>query len=105
MDSDTRGYLAAAYMMKSNHASMPWTKLSYFYKGKNLLDQSIEEQPNNIEWRLFRYEIQIRIPKGLKYNHMAEDRSILIAYKENRVNSKKDEDLYQKISLLKLNKG
>ena len=34
LKTETKGYLAAAYMMKSNHASMPWTKLNFFYKGK-----------------------------------------------------------------------
>lgn len=102
---ENKGYLAAAYMMKSNHASMPWTKLNYFYKGKKLLNQAIKEQPENIEWRLFRYEVQIRIPKGLKYNNIEEDKNKFLDYLSNPQNKKKDESLYSKLTALNLQKG
>lgn len=102
---ENKGYLAAAYMMKSNHASMPWTKLNYFYKGKKMLDQAITEQPENIEWRLFRYEVQIRIPKGLKYNNIEEDKKKFLDYLSNTQNRKKDETLYSKLTALNFKKG
>jgi hypothetical protein len=104
LNTETKGYLAAAYMMKSNHASMPWTKLNFFYKGKKMLDQSIIEQPENIEWRLFRYEVQIRIPKGLNYDNTKEDKIILQNYISNPQNKKKDEILYNKLIALNLPK-
>ena len=79
----TRGFLAVAYIMKSNHAQMPWTKLKYFYKGKKLLERSIAESPNNIELIYYRYEIQRRIPKGLNYNHIKHDKELLEAFLKN----------------------
>lgn len=91
------GYLAVAYMMKSNHAVMPWTKLKYFYKGKNLLELAIKDNPKNIEWIYYRYEIQSRIPKGLKYNNLLEDLKKLRHYISDISNKKQDLNLYQQI--------
>jgi len=99
---ENQGYLAVAYMMKSNHASMPWNKLKYFYKGKKLLEKAIKEEPNRVELRYFRYEIQIKIPKGLHYNNMNEDKQILLSYVANEENKRHDEKLFDKILFLKL---
>lgn len=99
-----QGYLAVAYMMKSNHASMPWTKLKYFFKGKKTLEKAIVSEPDRVELRFFRYEIQVKIPKGLKYNNLEEDKKMMIIYLENEQNKKKDESLYSKIQLLNLKK-
>ncbi|MCE2961854.1 MAG: hypothetical protein ACK567_07015 [Chitinophagales bacterium] len=99
-----QGYLAVAYMMKSNHASMPWTKLKYFFKGKKTLEKAITNEPDRVELRFFRYEIQVKIPKGLKYNNLEEDKKMMIIYLENEQNKNKDESLYSKIQLLNLKK-
>lgn len=99
-----QGYLAVAYMMKSNHASMPWTKLKYFYKGKKTLERAIVSEPDRVELRFFRYEIQVKIPKGLKYNNLEEDKKVMIVYLENEQNKKNDQSLYSKIQLLNLKK-
>ena len=105
LSKDHQGYLAVAYMMKSNHALMPWTKLKYFYKGKHLLEKSIKEEPERVELRFFRYEIQIKIPKGLKYNNILEDKKIMLDYIQKEQNKMKDVSLYQKINQLNLAKG
>jgi hypothetical protein len=105
LSKENQGYLASAYMMKSNHASMPWTKLKYFYKGKKLLEKAINEEPDRVELRFFRYEIQTKIPKGLNYNNIDEDKKILLGYIQKEINKNKDSDLYQKIQQLNLTKG
>lgn len=102
LTKENQGYLAVAYMMKSNHASMPWTKLKYFYKGKNLLDKAIKEEPERAELRFFRYEIQIKIPKGLKYNNIEEDKMLMLKYISDERNRKRDEILFSKIQRLNL---
>jgi hypothetical protein len=99
---ETQGYLAVAYMMKSNHASMPWTKLKYFYKGKKLLEKAIKDEPERVELRFFRYEIQIKIPKGLNYNNIEEDKRLMLTYIQNETNISKDEKLFIKIQKLNL---
>ncbi len=92
-----QGYLAVAYIMKSNHASMPWTKLKYFHKGKNLLEQTIKENPNVVEWIFYRHEIQRRIPKGLNYNNLKEDLETLKNFVAVKENKHEDESLYSYI--------
>ncbi|MFN7238786.1 MAG: hypothetical protein ACK5UE_00595, partial [Chitinophagales bacterium] len=57
-----------------------------------------------VELRFFRYEIQVKIPKGLKYNNLEEDKKMMIIYLENEQNKNKDESLYSKIQLLNLKK-
>ena len=99
---ENQGYLAVAYMMKSNHANLPWTKLNYFYKGKKLLEKAIKEEPERVELRFFRYEIQVKIPKGLRYNNIEEDKKMLLAYISNNQNKSKDLPLFHKIIQLNL---
>ena len=99
---ENQGYLAVAYIMKSNHSNMPWTKLNYFYKGKKLLEKAIKEEPERVELRFFRYEIQVKIPKGLRYNNIEEDKKMLLAYISNNQNKAKDLHLFQKIIQLNL---
>ncbi len=52
------GYKACATMMMANYAFSPLRKLSYFSKGKNLLEKSIIIQKENIELRFLRFMIQ-----------------------------------------------
>ena len=99
---ENQGYLAVAYIMKSNHSNMPWTKLNYFYKGKKLLEKAIKEEPERVELRFFRYEIQVKIPKGLRYNNIEEDKKMLLAYISNNQNKSKDLPLFHKIIQLNL---
>ena len=102
MIKENQGYLAVAYIMKSNHSNMPWTKLNYFYKGKKLLEKAIKEEPERVELRFFRYEIQVKIPKGLRYNNIEEDKKMLLAYISNNQNKSKDLPLFHKIIQLNL---
>ena len=96
--NENMAYLGVAYIMKSNHASFPFTKLKYFYKGKRILEKAISLFPNNVEYIYFRYEIQIKIPKGLGYNNIKEDQQILKKFISNPENLKKDRALYYQIS-------
>lgn len=96
--NETQGYLAVAYMMKSNHCSFPFTKLKYFNKGKRILEQAIQASPNDMELLFFRYNIQKRIPKALGYNHLAHDQIKLKAYTSVLENESKDPALFYKIN-------
>lgn len=96
--NENMAYLGVAYIMKSNHASFPFTKLKYFYKGKKMLERAISIFPNNIEYIYYRYEIQIKIPKGLGYNNIKEDQQILKKFISNPDNLKKDRALFIQIS-------
>lgn len=73
-----RAYSAAMIIMKSKFVKSPLKKYQYFKKGKKALDQLIDENPNNIEFRYIRYGFQKNIPNFLGYNDkLEEDLSIL----------------------------
>lgn len=46
----------------AKHSYNPFNKISYFIKGKNMLDDSIKKDPNNLEMRLLRFISQKKIP-------------------------------------------
>lgn len=67
-----QGYLAGMYFMKSRYAGFPLTKMKYFKKGKNLLDELIVTNPENIELRYLRLIMQYQIPEFLGYHENKE---------------------------------
>ncbi|WP_411273442.1 hypothetical protein [Daejeonella sp.] len=72
------GYRAGATMLMAKHSLNPFSKLSYFKKGKNMLEKAILAENNNVELRFLRYTIQTNIPSFLGYSSQLEkDRSFL----------------------------
>jgi len=61
-------YIGAYYMIKSKFLGNPIIKIKHFNKGKELLEVSIENEPNSIELIFLRYSIQKNIPKFLMYS-------------------------------------
>lgn len=61
------GYKGSATMMMAQHVSNPFSKLSYFHKGKNMLDIAIEADHTNIELRFLRFAAQTNAPAMLGY--------------------------------------
>jgi hypothetical protein len=73
------GYRACVTMMMANHVINPFSKLSYFSKGKNLLEKTIAVDINNIELRFLRFTVQTNIPSFLGYkSHIQKDKIFLI---------------------------
>ena len=69
---------AAATMIMAKHAFNPFSKLSHFNKGKNMLQQAIAADRQNVELRLLRYSIQKSAPSFLGYrDEMAADKNFL----------------------------
>jgi hypothetical protein len=88
------GYEGASKMLLAKHAFLPTQKFSYFNKGKQILEESIAKEPQNIELIFLRYGIQTTCPSFLKYNQNLErDRKMLIA----EVKAIKDRDLKNRI--------
>lgn len=78
-NASIKGYHAASYMLQANHHFNPGTKLSYFNKGKEKLDQAIQSEPQNTELRFVRFCIQTNAPFFLGYNkHIEQDKAIII---------------------------
>lgn len=62
------GYRAAATMVMAKHVFNPFSKFSYFKKGRNLLEKAISKSKGDIELRFLRFSIQTHLPGFLDYN-------------------------------------
>lgn len=97
LSAENMAYYGVICIMKSNHASFPYTKLKYFYRGKKHLEKAIALNPNNIEYIYYRHEIQLKIPKGLGYDNKSTDLIKLKEYIAKKENQKLDVNLYNQI--------
>ena len=87
-------YNACATMMMAKHVYNPFSKLSYFNKGKKLLEKCINANNENIEIRFLRFAIQTKSPSFLGYNNSIEKDKLLLL---KEINSVKDLQLKQMI--------
>jgi hypothetical protein len=78
------GYKASANMMMAKHVSNPFTKLSYFKKGKKMMEKAINADKGNVELRSLRFAAQANIPSFLNYNdNLKSDKDyILKSYRQ-----------------------
>lgn len=67
------GYRGSSTILMAKHVINPYSKLSYFKKGKGMLEKAIQSDPKNIELRFLRYTIQTNIPAFLSYNSQIEN--------------------------------
>lgn len=73
------GYKGGANMMMAQHVLNPFTKLSYFKKGKDMLHRAIEQDAKNVELRFLRFAAQTKAPAFLGYRHkITEDKTFLL---------------------------
>ena len=80
-NSTTKGYFALATMLQAKLYPNPFTKLSYFNKGKKILEATIESDPTNVELRFLRFAVQTEIPAILLYfSEIDEDQAMLDSY-------------------------
>ena len=79
-NTSIKGYIAVSYMIEAKHLFNPSSKLSAFSKGKNLLENAIKTEPDNLELRFLRIGIQVNTPSFLGYNNQIEaDKKIILA--------------------------
>lgn len=77
-DLTQQAYLGTVQMKLSEFGKTPGEKLKQFKVGKNLLETSIQTDPNNVELRFLRIIIQENAPKMLKYNsEISEDAAFI----------------------------
>lgn len=73
------GYRGSATMMMAQYVLNPFSKLTYFKKGKDLLHQAIEADRMNVELRYLRFTAQTNAPAFLRYrNKIEEDKTFLV---------------------------
>ncbi len=66
------GYKASAIMMMAKHAFNPISKMSYFKKGKRILETAIKADEKNVELRFLRFNAQTHTPSFLGYDDNIE---------------------------------
>ena len=67
-------YYGASLLLKAKYLKNPFKKISFFEKGKNIIENAISKEPTNIEIALIRYSIQKNSPRFLMYNkNLIED--------------------------------
>lgn len=83
-------YLGVFHMMKCRFTLNPISKISLFSIGRDLLEQSIKNDPENLEIRFLRYSIQKNIPKILLYSqHISTDEKFIF----DKIALSKDKEL------------
>src|SRR5690606_10633279 len=74
------GYKGSATMMMAQHVSNPFSKLSYFHKGKNMLDEAISVDLENMELRFLRFAAQTEAPAMLGYRgEIEQDKNLILS--------------------------
>lgn len=74
------GYKGVGTMIMAKHTGNPFKKLSYFKKGKAILEEAIELESSNYELRFLRFSAQTQMPSFLGYNESIEnDKSFLLS--------------------------
>lgn len=88
VNDDQKAYYGAVVMKSSEYQKTAGDKLKKFKEGKALLENAIQNHPNNTEYRFLRLMIQENAPKMLKYNANIEEDIVLI--KENLSKTSKE---------------
>lgn len=86
-------FLGATTLLMAHHDLNPFSKLNYFQKGKDFIEEAVSMEPTNAEIRYLRFVNQSETPRILGYkDNLEEDlRMILSDYAEM------DEDLKSRI--------
>lgn len=72
------GYKASAIMMMAKHVFNPFSKMSYFKKGKNILESAIKADDKNVELRFLRFNVQTHTPSFLGYNNNIDSDKVFL---------------------------
>lgn len=74
-------FKANVHFFNAQYFDNPFRKLSEFKKGKEILEQLIASEPNEILTRYFRFAVQINTPAILDYKqNIEEDRRFLASF-------------------------
>ncbi len=94
-DALISGYKGIATVLMAECVYNPYSKLSYFTKGKRQLEAAIAKDPSSVELVFLRYCIQTNAPFFLQYNGNIEtDKKMLLS----RWSSLTDADLKKRIA-------
>ena len=92
-------YKSMALMFDARDAYNPYTKMSSFGKGKDLLESAVKKDLSNVEVRFLRFCVQSNAPFFLGYSgNIDEDKAVIL----NNWSQLKDDDLKEKIKTFML---
>jgi len=60
-------YYGCSLALKAGHSWSIFDKISFFKRGKKIIDEAVVSDPNNIEIRLIRLSVQSNVPKITGY--------------------------------------
>ena len=83
------GYRASGIMLMAKHLINPFSKLSYFKRGKLMLEKAILFDQKNVELRFLRYTIQTNVPAFLNYSDNKEKDRAFLNQSLNKLNDQK----------------
>lgn len=73
------GYNGCATMIMAKHVLNPFSKISFFKRGKQILEKAIAADERNIELRFLRFTVQTNTPSFLGYNmNIEEDKKLIL---------------------------
>lgn len=79
------GYKAGATMMMAKYVFNPFLKISYFRKGREMLQKAVSADDQNIELRFLRFAVQTNLPFFLGYKENIAADKIFILKKINAI--------------------
>ncbi len=89
-------YRSMLLFMEAKYAINPYTKLNYFKKGRNKMEETLKLYPNNIENRFLRLAIQTKLPGFLGYHgSKKEDKDFIL----KNFSKEKDRDLKARLKM------
>jgi hypothetical protein len=98
------GYKGMSELLLCYHSYNPYTKLSHFGKGKELLDKAISLNPENTELHYLRYSVQTNVPLFLGYrSNIQNDKKLILIFLFDSKNKKNDADLFDRVYTYMLN--
>lgn len=73
-------YKAALKALYAKYALIPAFKLGYFLEANQLLNEAIEQKPENIEIRFIRFAIESSLPTAAHHYalHLREDKKMIV---------------------------
>ena len=73
------GYRAGATMMMAKYVFSPFSKISYFRKGRDMLQRAVNADNQNMELRFLRFAVQTNLPFFLGYkDHIGADKLFIL---------------------------
>ena len=88
-------YYGVNLILKSKYLKNPFKKIEYFEKGREILEDAIIKEPDNIELIFLRYTVQKKTPSILMYKKDIEEDYQFI---KSELDSTKDQRLKKYIS-------